>query len=613
MCTGFFLPLCFWRNTVRCKPLNGWAYLRARQSAQVIYTRALMFSEETFQQALKLHRSGDLEAAEILYLQLLDDDPKNENILHLLSILYGQQNKLQDALQYIEKALILSPNSSTFYNTCANIERRMGNTGAAILHYQKSLALAPTSAATHNNLGVLYDALGQFEDAIRSYRAAIQLKPDYADAYYNLGNVLTKQDKFEEAIEVLEKALQYQPHHAQTHAHLGQLFLRLGQYDQAIQHCRTCLMLEPDHTEVHHQLAVALTHEDQYEEAVTHYRETLKRDSQHTEALHNLGALYLVKKKSDLALTCYLRLLLLAPDIDTYYNLGVIYFYQDRHEDAINYFLEVLRLDPKHFNAHLNLGACYIKKEALDKAAAHYEEALSLRPGDPELIYILSALTQNNLPDTTPEVYIEHLFDQYAPHFDQHLTKYLDYHVPALLSKAVINFIGAQTADWDILDLGCGTGLCGQPFRALAKQMIGVDISENMLAAAKEKNSYDVLEKIEIHQALEKYAPVDLIVAGDVLGYVGDLKKLFSLVKGALRENGLFAFTVEKATGDGFTLQNNARFAHSKPYIKNLAAENNLIVVCEENAILRMQKQTQVEGYVFLLLSRSEHERITDS
>ncbi|MDF3054569.1 MAG: tetratricopeptide repeat protein/methyltransferase [Gammaproteobacteria bacterium] len=561
----------------------------------------LMFSEETFQKALQLHRSGDFDTAEILYQQLLSDNPKHEDTLHLLSILYGQQDKLQDALRYIKQAIALAPNSATFYNTFANIERRMGNMDAAVLHYQKSLTLAPTSAATHNNLGVLYDTLAEVDNAIIYYRKAISLKPDYADASYNLGNALTKQGKFEEAIEVLEKALKYQPQHAQIHAHLGQLFLRLSQYDKAIKHCRTCLELDPDHTEVHHQLAVALTHEDQYEEAVTYYRETLKRDTHHVEALHNLGALYLVKRESDLALTCYLRLLLINPDIDTYYNLGVIYFYQDKHEDAINYFLKVLEFEPNHFNAHLNLGACYIKKEHLDKAAEHYEMALSLKPDDPEILYILAALKQKNLPNTTPQIYIENLFNQYAPHFDQHLTKYLDYRVPTLLSKAVTNFIGAKDADWDILDLGCGTGLCGQSFRVFAKKMIGVDVSEKMLAAAKEKNIYDVLERIDIHLAIKKYAPVDLILAGDVLGYVGDLTELFALTKDALKPNGLFAFTVEKGVGNDFKLQNNARFAHSKSYIKRLAAENGFTVVCEENAILRMQKQEKVEGYVFLV------------
>jgi predicted TPR repeat methyltransferase len=560
-----------------------------------------MSAEETLQKALELHQSGDFAAAESLYLQLLSENPKNDDALHLLSIMHGQLGNYKQALQYIKKALLVNPDSATFYNTFANIERRIGDKQTAALYYKKALNLQPGSASTYNNLGVLYYELGELDNAEHHYRSAITLKPDYADAYFNLSNVLTKEDKFAEAIELLEKALQYQPDHPQIHAHLAQLFLRTSLYQQAIDHCKACLVIDPDHVEAYHQLAVALTHEDQYEAAVDAYKETLKRDAKHTEALHNLAALYVVKREPDLALTCYLRLLLLEPDIDVYYNLGVIYFYQDKHTDAINYFLEALKLDPKHFNSHLNLGACYIKTENLEKAAQHYQQALELKPDDPEIVYILSAITQKNLPQTTPAGYIENLFDQYAPHFDQHLNKYLDYHVPDVLLKAIIHQTGVKSAGWKVLDLGCGTGLCGEKLRPFAREMVGVDLSENMLAIAKQKNIYDVLEKIDIHLAVEKYALLDLIFAGDVLGYVGDLVPIFSLVKSALNDNGLFVFTVEKTEGASFMLQHNARFAHSKSYIKQLAAQNDFIVECEENAILRMQKQAQVEGYVFIL------------
>lgn len=561
----------------------------------------MSFPEEIFQKALALHRSGDLDAAESLYQQLLHDNPDHTDLLHLLSILCGQQGRLQDALQYVSKALVLEPNSATFHNTLANVERRMGHRENAMSHYHQALVLMPESASIHNNIGVLHDEQAQYEEAIRYYRAALRLKPDYSDAACNLSNMLTKQGEFEEAIDVLEKALPYHPEHAQIRAHLGQLCLRVSRYTQAIEHSEACLALDPDNVEAHHQLAVALTHEDCYDEAVLHYHETLKRDPEHAEALHNLGALYLVKREPDLALTCYLRLLLLKPDLDTYYNLGVIYFYQDKHEDAINYFSEVLALDPNHLNAHLNLGACCIKKENFAKAIEHYKIASSLKPNDPEILYILSALTQENLPNTTPTPYIENLFDQYAPHFDQHLTKYLNYAVPDILLKAVTNVVGAKEAGWDVLDLGCGTGLCGQRFQPFAKRLIGVDLSEKMLEMAGEKAVYDVLEKMDIHAAIEKYAPLDLIIAGDVLGYIGDLERLFALVKNGLREKGIFAFTIEKMYGDRFGLQPNARFAHSKAYIHELAAKCGLTIVCEENAVLRMQKQEQVVGYVFIL------------
>ena len=45
----------------------------------------------------------------------------------------------------------------------------------------------------------------------------------------------------------------------------------------------------------------------------------------------------------------------------------------------------------------------------------------------------------------------------------------------------------------DVLDAGCGTGLCGPLVAPYARRLAGVDLSEGMLAHAKEKNVYDEL------------------------------------------------------------------------------------------------------------------------
>ena len=47
----------------------------------------------------------------------------------------------------------------------------------------------------------------------------------------------------------------------------------------------------------------------------------------------------------------------------------------------------------------------------------------------------------------------------------------------------------------DVLDAGCGTGLCGPLLAPYARRLIGVDLSEGMLALAKEKHVYDALIK----------------------------------------------------------------------------------------------------------------------
>ncbi len=563
-------------------------------------------AQERLQQAIALHRAGDYATAEQRYRQLLRDLPdERADILHLLGILCGQQDRLPEAAEWLRQAIELRPDSATFHNSLGNVERRLQHWDQAIVHYQKALSLEPHLPAVHNNLGILFQQRKQWSEACQHYEQAITLKPNYVDARFNLSTALTAMARYREAIGQLQAAIRLQPDHAQAQGQLGQNLLQQGKPGQAVKHFQARLRLDPDSAETHHQLAVAFTQLDQLDSAITHYESTLKLEPKHTEALHNLGVLYLTKRNPDMALRTYLQLLKIQPDLDTYYNLGIIHSYQDRFDDAIRFFKEALRVQPDYYNAEVNLGAAYLKKEDFTNATHHYEQALKLRPGEPEIEYILAAIAQKSAPTRAPTEYIEHLFDQYAPHFDRHLHEHLDYQVPQLLLQAMAQTVNMPPKSWVIVDLGCGTGLCGVVFHPFAKRLIGIDVSENMLVAARAKHVYDDLEKLEINQGLCYHSEIDLVIAGDVFGYVGDLEETFGLAAQSLRTHSYFAFTVERSAAEPFHLQNNARFAHSKAYIETLANKFGFSVELCNDAILRQQKQLPVNGYVFVLKKKA--------
>ena len=77
----------------------------------------------------------------------------------------------------------------------------------------------------------------------------------------------------------------------------------------------------------------------------------------------------------------------------------------------------------------------------------------------------------------------------------------------------------------DVLDAGCGTGLCGPLVAPYARRLTGVDLSAGMLAQAKEKNVYDALMKGELTEYLrDSREAFDLIVSADTLVYFGGLE-----------------------------------------------------------------------------------------
>ena len=108
-----------------------------------------------------------------------------------------------------------------------------------------------------------------------------------------------------------------------------------------------------------------------------------------------------------------------------------------------------------------------------------------------------------------------------------------------------------------------------------ARRLTGVDLSDGMLAQAKEKNVYDELVKAELTDYLRNTRDAfDLIVSADALVYFGDLESVVFAAAGALRPNGLFIFTLEHAVTAGadvdYRLEWHGRYSHTSSYVERL-------------------------------------------
>lgn len=102
-----------------------------------------------------------------------------------------------------------------------------------------------------------------------------------------------------------------------------------------------------------------------------------------------------------------------------------------------------------------------------------------------------------------------------------------------------------------ILDLGCGNGSMSKYFiEKGASYVLALDISQNMINEAKEKNSaknidYDVLGMEEISTINEKF---DIVFSSLAFHYIEDFNKLTNDINNLLNENGMLIFSQEHPT-----------------------------------------------------------------
>ena len=268
-----------------------------------------------------------------------------------------------------------------------------------------------------------------------------------------------------------------------------------------------------------------------------------------------------------------------------------------RVPEAEKAFQRALDLDPSLQQPYINLGHLLEERGNLREAADLYRRAIA-RGLDSELFGHYVAAASAQVTDRAPDRWVSATFDNFAPTFDAHLEA-LGYDAPRVLAKIVLDH---GSGPMDVLDLGCGTGQCGRSLAKIKRSLIGVDLSEKMLAQARALGIYDELHLAEVHAWLRQSAAAcfDLVIATDVFIYVGALGDLFDQAARVLRPNGWFAFTTEECESEEYTLQRTGRYAQSAAYIHRLSGSVFEIVVAEA-ATIRMEMGKPIAGRLYLL------------
>ncbi len=246
------------------------------------------------------------------------------------------------------------------------------------------------------------------------------------------------------------------------------------------------------------------------------------------------------------------------------------------------------------------------KSGDIDAAVKAYEEVLALDPEDHGGAAVrIASMGRGETPAKAPDAYVETLFDQHAEVFEDVLVEQLGYHVPVLVRQR-LQALGLGPFK-RMLDLGCGTGLTGSTLRDIVEDITGIDISENMVEIAHEKDVYETLFVAEVEDFLEDNdeESFDLITATDVLPYLGALEPLFFGAAENMTPGGLFIFsseTLPEATlaGRPYMVGPHQRFAHADAYVRERLTATGFELVEITDINVRMQEGQPTPGHLVI-------------
>ena len=290
---------------------------------------------------------------------------------------------------------------------------------------------------------------------------------------------------------------------------------------------------------------------------------------------------------------------------DRRYEYARAAFEERDFEAAADLARQVIELTPGFAPAHAMLGRSAAELGLRDEAVTALRQALALEPEDVLGVRLdLARLGALAPGEAITDGYVRALFDDYAPKFDRHLTGSLAYRGPELIADALRRACSKRLREYRfVLDLGCGTGLMAQALEGVFSSMEGVDLSPRMLEKAGKTKLYDALHEGELVSflAARPSAEADLVVAADVFVYMAALDAAFREAHRVLKREGLFAFTVQAHEGDGFILGEDARYAHSEAYLRELADAVGFTMVIFERVSTREDRGVPVPGFLVVL------------
>jgi predicted TPR repeat methyltransferase len=379
------------------------------------------------------------------------------------------------------------------------------------------------------------------------YRRILEVAPDYPDAVHYSGVLAHQEGRSEQAVALIERSLEIEPSRADWYSNLGIVLRDRLNLDEAVVACRRAIALDPDHANAHNNLGVLLRAQGKVVEAEAAYRAAIRVSPDHTDA---------------------------------YTNLGILLNGQKRTHEAVVCFCKVITFRPKHPEARRLLALAHCTLGETDKAVEVFEEWLKEEPDDPIARHMLAACSGRDVPARASDGFVEKTFDNFAGSFDSKLAKLL-YRAPALVAGMLADSDVEASKSLDVLDAGCGTGLCGPLVAPYARRLVGVDLSTRMLAQAQARNVYDELFKVELTAYLRDWpGAFDVIVSADTLVYFGSLQDVVVASADALRPGGRLIFTVEElidaGSDAGYSISPHGRYSHTREYLERVLVDANL-------------------------------------
>lgn len=332
------------------------------------------------QQAVALHRSGQLAQAQTLYQEILNVEPRHVHALHLLGVIAAQTKNPHRAVDLIGKAIEIDPTNAAAYSNRGAALKEIKQFDAALASYDRAIAIKSDYAEAYSNRGNVLKDLRQFEAALASYDQAIAIKADYAEVYFNRGTVLHELGRLNAALASYDQAIAGRANFAEAYFFRGDVLRGLKRYEAAVSSYDRAIALKPHCPEAYFNRALALSELAQNQAALAGYNQAIARVPDWAEAYCNRGNVLMELEQYEAALDSYNRAIAIRADYAmAYSNRGSALKQLRQLESALASYNQAIAIHDGYAEAYFNRGVVQNELKQWDAARDSYDQAIAAK------------------------------------------------------------------------------------------------------------------------------------------------------------------------------------------------------------------------------------------
>jgi predicted O-linked N-acetylglucosamine transferase (SPINDLY family) len=310
--------------------------------------------QQSLDRAIRFHQNQIFVEASKQYQLILQANPYHSEALYYSGVLEAQMGRLPQAVEFLERALNVSPTNAGYSLMLADIYHQLGQFHPAEIWYGRAVDLKPLEAEYRYKQAMNFFQQQKYVEALNGYRQLIAMHHSFdstppaeamAEFYCQQGNALQALQQYKDAAESYAKSLELQSGRYEIYNNQGAALLSSNQSEQALKSYSTAIALDNSRPDAYYNRGLAFLARREFQAALNDLEQALFRLPDNSDILISKGNALKGLKQSTAALKCFETVTALQPDyVEVHYNSLLILMEQRQYQQALHKIEIIIKL-----------------------------------------------------------------------------------------------------------------------------------------------------------------------------------------------------------------------------------------------------------------------------